>query len=120
MVAKPKRRQFSATYKRRILDEADRCQEPGDIGRLLRREGLYASHLTDWRRAREVGVLQALAPNKRGRKAADPNPLEGKVRELERENAALQESLRKANLIISVQKKVAAMFDEADSNERSS
>ena len=120
VVAKPRRRQFSATYKRRILGEADRCTESGDIGRLLRREGLYGSHLTDWRRAREAGVLDALAPKKRGRKASEREPMATRVMELERQNTALQESLRKANLIISVQKKVAALFDEIDSNERDS
>ena len=104
VVAKPRRRQFSASYKRRILEEADRCSAIGDIGRLLRREGLYASHLSDWRRARETGVLEALAPKKRGRRAAEREPLASKVIELERENAALHESLRRANLIISVQK----------------
>ncbi len=118
VVAKPRRRQFSAAYKRGILAEADRCSVPGDIGRLLRREGLYASHLTDWRRARDAGVLNALAPKKRGRRPVQRDLLVTRVIDLERDNAALQESLRKANLIIAVQKKVAALFDELDDKGR--
>jgi hypothetical protein len=113
VLAKPGRRQFTAAYKQGVLAEADRCTEPGAIGRLLRREGLYASHLTDWRRAREAGALQALQPRKRGPKGRAHDPLAARVVELEREKAALQESLRKAELIISVQKKVAALFDDA-------
>src|SRR3972149_1844889 len=72
--AKPKRRKFSAAYRLRILEEADRCQESGEIGRLLRREGLYSSHLTSWRRARHQGSLAALAPKKRGAKAQGGHP----------------------------------------------
>lgn len=120
VVAKPRRRQFTAAYKQRILAEADQCTAVGDVGRLLRQEGLYASHLTDWRRARDKGALQALEPNKRGRKPAQHDPLAARIMELERKNSALQEDLRKANLIIAVQKKVAALFDEVDSSARNS
>ena len=120
VVAKARRRQFSAAYKRRILAEADRCATTGDIGRLLRREGLYSSHLTDWRRARDGGVLEALEPKKRGRKPAERNPLAPRVAELERHNAMLAEQLRKAELIMSVQKKVAALFEQDDSTARTS
>lgn len=109
--AKAKRRQFSARYKLRILDEVDACEGNGDIGRLLRREGLYSSHLSEWRRAREAGALQALEPKKRGRKTRRRNPLADKVAELERKNAKLESELSKAQLIISVQKKVAALFE---------
>lgn len=105
VVAKPHRRTFTAAYKQRILEEADRCVAPGDVGRLLRREGLYASHLTEWRRAREFGVREALEPRRRGPKAVAIDPLVARVVELERDTSALQEALRKAELIIKVQKK---------------
>ena len=82
-MAKPTRRRFSAEYRLRILEEADRCTQPGEIGRLLRREGLYSSHLSVWRKARRNGSLKALAPKKRGAKPAESNPLSGKVRQLE-------------------------------------
>ena len=82
VVAKPKRRQFSAEYRLRILEEADRCARPGEVGRLLRREGLYSSHLTAWRKARRKGSLRELASKKRGAKPAERNPLDAKVRAL--------------------------------------
>ena len=83
VVAKPKRRKFTAQYRLRILEEAESCTQPGEVGRLLRREGLYSSHLTEWRRARREGSLQGLTPSKRGRKPAERNPLSAKVHELE-------------------------------------
>ena len=73
VVAKPKRRQFTAEYRLRILEEADRCTQPGEVGRLLRREGLYSSHLTAWRKARRKGSLRELAAKKRGAKPAERN-----------------------------------------------
>jgi len=76
VVARPKRRRFSAEYRLRILEEADRCTQPGELGRLLRREGLYSSHLSAWRKARQEGALNGLAPKKRGAKAKPRNPLE--------------------------------------------
>ena len=82
-MAKPKRRQFTAEYRLRILEEADRCTQPGEVGRLLRREGLYSSHLTAWRKARRKGSLRELAAKKRGAKPAERNPLDAKVRALE-------------------------------------
>jgi len=106
VVPKVTRRRFSAEHKLRVLREADACSEPGQIGALLRREGLYASHLTDWRRQREAGVLSALAPKKRGRK---PTP-EARVVELEREIARLTSRLRQAEMIIDAQKKLCAIF----------
>src|SRR4051794_36756604 len=84
VTAKAKRRRFSAQEKLRILRLVDATTEAGGVGALLRREGLYSSHLTEWRRAREAGELDALAPKKRGRKAAEPNPLEKEVVELKR------------------------------------
>jgi transposase len=108
VVPKAKRRKFSAEYKRRILEEADSCTEPGQIGALLRREGLYSSHLTTWRRQRDRGLIQALSPKKRGRKRKDE--LEREVVRLERENARLQASLEQAEMIIDVQKKLSKLL----------
>jgi transposase len=103
--AKAKRRQFSAAYKRRILDEADKGG-PGEIAGLLRREGLYSSHLTFWRRQRERGEIAGLEPRKRGKKPVPKNPLAGEVHRLTRENRRLQKRLRQAEIIIDVQKKL--------------
>ena len=108
VVDKPSRRRFAPSYKLRIVEEADQCTEPGEIGRLLRREGLYTSHLTSWRKAARSGSLKALS-KKRGRKA-ERNPLEGRVRTLEREKARLETELHKAHLIIDVQGKVAGLL----------
>ena len=80
VVAKPTRRQFTAEYRLRIVQEADWCTRPGEVGRLLRREGLYTSHLAAWRKARRNGSLQGLTANKRGAKPAEGNPLSPKVR----------------------------------------
>ncbi len=102
---KAARRKFAAEYKLQILRKADVCND-GELGALLRREGLYYSHLTDWRRQRERVELEALAPKKRGRKAGEPNPLAKRVAELERENRQLLRRLQKAEVIIDVQKKM--------------
>jgi transposase-like protein len=107
---KPQRRRFTAEYKVRILREADAGAEPGAIGALLRREGLYSSHLTEWRRQREQGALAGLAPKKRGRRGAPPHPLARRVSELERENTRLQRRLQQAEAIIEVQKKVSELL----------
>jgi transposase-like protein len=103
--AKAERRRFSATYKRSILAEADRGG-PGAVAGILRREGLYSSHLTTWRKQREYGEIAGLEPRKRGKKPARKNPLSGEVRRLERENRRLQKRLRQAEIIIDVQKKL--------------
>ena len=108
--AKPKRRKFTAAYRLRILEEADRCQNPGEIGQLLRREGLYSSHLSSWRKARRQGSLASLAPKKRGVKAKARNPLEPKVRQLEAKVARLEAELEKAHTILDVQEKVAGLL----------
>ena len=110
VVAKPKRRQFTAEYRLRILDEADRCTQPGEVGRLLRREGLYSSHLTCWRKARREGSLRGLAPKKRGAKPAARNPLDAKVRELEAKVVRLEKELHAARTILDVQGKVAGLL----------
>jgi transposase len=110
VVAKPKRRTFTAEYKLSILQEAAAaCGTRGGIGALLRREGLYSSLLATWRRERAHGILEALTPQKRGPKSKR-NPMEEEVHKLRRQNARLAEDLRKAHIIIDVQKKVAALL----------
>ena len=104
------RRKFTAKYKLRILAEADVCTQPGQMGALLRREGLYSSNLTTWRQQREKGILQAMAPKKRGRKQKVKNPLVKKVAQLEKENRRLQQKLKKADLIIEAQKKMSEIL----------
>jgi transposase-like protein len=103
---KASRRRFTAEYKARILDEADRCTEPGQVGELLRREGLYSSHLTNWRRQRETG----LAPKQRGRRPKSNKKEQQELERLRRENKRLAERLRQAETIIDVQKKVCEML----------
>jgi transposase-like protein len=101
------RRRFTAEYKLGILQQADACAGSGELGTLLRREGLYSSHLTMWRRQRELGSLAALTPKKRGRPVVPPSPLARRVAELERENARLSQRLQQAETIIAVQKKLS-------------
>jgi len=110
VVARPKRRRFSAEYRLRILEEADRCTQAGELGRLLRREGLYSSHLSAWRKARQEGALKGLSPKKRGAKAKPRNPLEPKVAELEAKVARLEKELHQAHTIMDVQEKVAGLL----------
>ena len=107
---KKSRRKFTAKYKLRILKEADSCAESGQLGALLRREGLYSSNLTTWRRQREKGLLNALAPKKRGRKKSQKNPLADQLARLEKENRQLRDKLAKAQIIIDVQKKVSQIL----------
>jgi len=109
VMAKARRKRFTAAEKLRILREVDACQGSGEIGALLRREGIYSSYLTTWRRQREAGELDGLAPQKRGPKL---NPQAMELAKLRRENERLQERLHQAELIINVQKKVAQMFGE--------
>jgi transposase len=110
VVAKPKRRTFTAEYKQRILQEADRAAaSSGGVGALLRREGLYSSHLVTWRRERQAGIREALKPRKRGRRS-ERNPLAEENQKLRRQVGQLTEKLRKAEIIIDVQKKVAALL----------
>ncbi len=110
VAAKPKRRQFTATYRLRILEEADRCTTSGEIGQLLRREGLYSSHLSNWRKAQREGSLAALAPKKRGARPKARNPLEPKLKQLEAENTRLKVELHKAHTILEVQEKIAGLL----------
>lgn len=107
---KARRRRFEAAYKLRILGEAERCNAPGQLGELLRREGLYSSHLTSWRKQRDAGALEALGPKKRGRKPQRKDPLALEGERLERENRRLTERLRQAETIIEVRKKVSEML----------
>ncbi len=108
VVAQAKRRRFTAEYKLRVLDEVEQCQEAGAIGALLRREGLYSSHLTSWRRQRAADQLQGLRPKKRGRK---PDPQAAELARLQRENERLKARLEQAETIIEVQKKLYRLLD---------
>jgi transposase len=109
VVARAKRRRFTGEYKRRILAQLDGEQAPGDIGALLRREGLYSSHLTKWRREREAGILEGLSPQKRGPKSKS-DPLADENQKLRRANERLTDQLRKAEIVIDVQKKLATLL----------
>ena len=104
------RRRFTAEYKLNILRQAEVCREPGGVGALLRREGLYSSHLTTWRRQRDAGILSGLKPKQRGRKANPRHPLQAEVEQLRKENNRLQRRLKKAELIIDIQKKISQML----------
>jgi len=118
VLTKPERRSFTAEYKLGILEEIDRAW-PGAVGEILRREGLYSSHLTSWRKARRTGALRRLG-RKRGRKAKPADPLTKQVDRLERELARTREQLRKAELIIEVQGKVAGLLGFSLEDGRSS
>ena len=105
--ASPTRRRFTAEYKLRIVREADRCRGTGEIGALLRREGLYSSHLVSWRRERDRAATPALTDNKRGRRKRVVDP---RLKALEKENARLHRRLKTAETIIEFQKKVAELL----------
>lgn len=107
VVPRAKRRIYTASYKLSILQEADRCDQSGQIGALLRREGLYSSHLSTWRRQRVAGQLEALSKKKRGPKAED-----AEVIALRRENTRLLAQLEQAELIIAAQKKLAQALEQ--------
>jgi transposase-like protein len=107
---KKARRKFTAQYKLRIIEEANTCTKPGQIGVLLRREGLYYSNLSIWRKQKEKGLLEALSPKKRGRKEKEKNPLAQRVTQLERENERLRKKLKQAETIIDVQKKISEIL----------
>ena len=107
---KPRRRRFTAEYKLSIVAEADACREPGEVGVLLRREGLYSSHLSIWRQQRDQGQLQALSPKKRGRRSKKNDPLATELAQVRREKAAVEQKLKQAELIISIQKKASEML----------
>ncbi len=107
--AKPRRRTFTAEYRRRIVKEAAACTQPGEIGALLRREGLYSSHLASWRRAAERGELAALTPKKRGAKRKR-DERDRQLAEAQREIAKLKARAERAELLVEIQKKVASVL----------
>lgn len=110
VLAKAERRRFTAEYKLKVLREADRCKQPGEIGALLRREGLYWSNLTTWRKQRESGELAGLSARKRGPQRREKNPLAERVRELERDNMRLKRRAERAEGIVELQKKVSEIL----------
>ena len=109
VVPRAKQRTFTATYKQRILEEADRCKKSGQVGALLRREGLYSSHLTTWRRQRAAGQLTGLSPKRRGRKQDEQA---AELATLRQENERLRVQLTQAELIITAQKKLAQALEQ--------
>ncbi len=108
----PRRRSFTAAYKEAVLRECDAASRPGQIGEILRREGLYSSHLTDWRRIRAERGLLGLQPKKTGRPPRNPTDRsnEQELERLRRENGTLKEKLRRAEIIVEAQKKLAALL----------
>ena len=110
VLEKPVRRRFTAEYKLRILQEADQCTAPGQLGALLRREGLYSSLLSTWRQQRDQGTLAGLTPKRRGRKANPDAPLIAENQRLTRETQRLAAKLRQAETIIEIQKKLSEML----------
>jgi transposase len=119
VVAKAQRRRFTAEYKRRIVREADRCTTTGAIGALLRREGLYSSYLTTWRAARDRGELEGLAPKQRGPKVVAPDPRDKTIAEQEREIGKWRKRAERAEALVEVQKKVAALLGTPLDSEHS-
>ena len=118
--AKEPRRAFTTQYKLSILAQADQCKNAGEIGALLRREGLYSSHLSNWRRLRREGTLLALKPKQRGPKAALPPAERRELEQLRRRNASLERELEKARTIIDVQKKLSMLLSNLPDDEPSS
>ena len=110
VLAKAERRRFTAEYKLKVLREANHCKRPGEIGALLRREGLYWSNLTNWRKQRERGELAGLSSRKRGPQPREKNPLAERVRELERDNMRLKRRAERAEGIMELQKKVSEIL----------
>ena len=108
MPAKAERRRFTAAYRLGILKQADACKRPGELGALLRREGLYSSHLANWRRQREQGALRDMRGRRRG---PTPRPIDPRVKQLEAENRRLERKLQRAETIIALQKKVAEILE---------
>ena len=111
-LSRPKRRRFSAGYKLKVLEEVDACSQPGQIAALLRREGLYSSHLTCWRQQRKTGALSALNPVKPGPKAKPRDPHEARNKELEKENRALKRRLKRAEWLLEISKKGAELMEK--------
>lgn len=116
---KARRRKFSASEKRRILEAVDQASEPGEIGRILRREGLYHSQLSKWRRQRAQGIDLGLSEKARGVKGPSVKSLQEENRQLQRQKARLEEELRRARIIIEFQKKAAALFEPTTVSDES-
>jgi transposase len=110
VMPKPKRRTFTAKYKRDIVRKADGCTEPGETGALLRREGLYSSHLADWRREMEAGQLSALAPKKRGPKGKQVDPQAEELVMVRRQLAEVTARAERAELLVEIQKKLSLLL----------
>ena len=110
VLAKATRRRFTAEEKRRILKDADACTQRGELGALLRREGIYSSHLSSWRAALAKSDLNALAPKKRGPQAKQVDPRDRRLADLERENTRLKKRVERAELVIDLQKKVSEIL----------
>lgn len=120
VLEKKPRRRFTARYKLGVLVEIDSCTQPGEVGAILRREGLYYSNITTWRRQKQEGALQALSPKKRGRKQKETTLQDRRISELERENRKLGQKLKQAETIIEVQKKISEILGvhQPDSNNK--
>lgn len=110
VLEKPQRRRFSLEYKRRIVREADRCRKPGEVGALLRREGLYSSHLSSWRAARERGELGGSGTRKRGPEPKVPDASAKRIAKLEQENRQLRKRAERAEGLVEVQKKLSELL----------
>jgi len=110
VVAKARRRRFTAEYKLRILGEAERCEASGEVGALLRREGLYSSHLTSWRTARQRGELAGLSPRRRGPKPQVRDEREGRIEALERDLRRWRSRAERAEALVDIQKKLSMML----------
>ena len=119
VAAKATRRRFTVEYKRKIVREADACKTPGAVGALLRREGLYSSHLTTWRAARERGDWAGATAKKRGPAARVRDPRDKRIAELERESTRWRKRAERAEALVEVQKKVAALLGTSLDTERS-
>ena len=119
VIAKTQRRRFTADYKRKILAEADKCKQPGELGALLRREGLYSSHLANWRALRDRDGKAGLEPKKRGPKAqAKADDKDRKIVELERELAKTKARAERAEFLVDMQKKMAQLLGGESSEEQ--
>jgi len=110
VLEKPQRRRFTLEYKRRIVREADRCRKPGEVGALLRREGLYTSHLSAWRAARDRGELGGGGTRKRGPEPKGPDPSAKRIAKLEQENRQLRKRAERAEGLVEVQKKLSELL----------
>ena len=114
VVPKAQRRRFTTAFKRKVLAEADRCKAPGEVGALLRREGLYSSHLTAWRAARSRGELAGAGAKRRGPTPNPRDPQAKRLVDLERENRRLRARAERAEALVEVQKKLAALLHSTD------